>query len=184
MKAYRNVGGNVVEIIVDLDLNGDPILPPDTTVDPRPEAQEGHYVTVVGNRWVQIEIPVVVKSLDVLRQEAMNRWSAYRSWLLEQPVEFDGALFDGDEQARIRLNQAISIVTMDETRLPPAWIAKDNTPYPITSFDVLKELGMAVYDAFSVRFFDTNTIRAQLLAADTEEALNAVEIPSIPNNMF
>jgi hypothetical protein len=52
MKAYRNIAGVVHEIQVDIGLDGQPILPPDTTVDPRPEPQPGHYVTVVGNAWV------------------------------------------------------------------------------------------------------------------------------------
>ena len=38
MKAFRNLAGNVVEIDIDLDLDGNPILPPDTTTDLRPEA--------------------------------------------------------------------------------------------------------------------------------------------------
>ena len=41
MKAFRNIGGSVVEIDVDTDPNGQPILPPDTTVDAKPAAHDG-----------------------------------------------------------------------------------------------------------------------------------------------
>lgn len=177
MKAFRNVGGQVVEITVDLDLSGNPILPPNTTVAPRPEANEGHYVTVVDNAWVQIPIPVHVVTLDQLKAEKQVRVKQYRDWLLAQPVEYEGVQFDADETARARLSQALIINTVNET-FPPAWIAADDTQFPLVSFQDLKGIALTVAGAFSDRFFEAADLRDAVTAAADEAELEAVVIPS------
>lgn len=183
MKAFRNLGGNVIEIEVDLDIKGNPILPPDTTVDPRPEPQEGHYVTVVDNAWVQIPIPVQEVSFETLKQEAVTRLNNYRDWYLDQPVEVNGVVFDADAQARNRLVQAL--VIHNETQyLPPAWIARDNTPFVLTSVADLKAIIVAVQTAFSTRFFEMTDIRNQILATTTKEELALIQIPTRQNNLI
>ena len=180
MKAFRNLAGNVVEIDIDLDLNGDPILPPDTTTDPRPEAQPGHYVTVVDRSWVQIPIPVQVKSLELLKSEALKKVAAYREWLLEQPVEHSGILFDGDQIARIRLNQAVTVAEAGG-QVPPAWVTYDNSTFPLADLAALKALTVTVITAFGNRFFEANAVREAVMQANDEAALAAVEIPAIPD---
>ena len=180
MKAFRNLAGNVVEIDIDLDLNGDPILPPDTTTDPRPEAEPGHYVTVVDRSWVQIPIPVQVKSLELLKSEALKKVAAYREWLLEQPVEHSGVLFDGDQVARVRLSQAV-IVADAGGQVPPAWVTYDNSAFPLVDLAALKALTVAVITAFGARFFEANAVREAVMQANDEAALAAVEIPATPD---
>ena len=180
MKAFRNMAGNVVEIDIDLDLNGDPILPPDTTTDPRPEAQPGHYVTVVDRNWVQIPIPVQVKSLELLKSEALKKVATYREWLLEQPVEHSGVLFDGDQVARIRLNQAVTVAEAGG-QVPPAWITYDNSTFPLADLAALKALTVSIITAFGNRFFEANAVREAVMQANDEAALAAVEIPTIPD---
>lgn len=180
MKAWRNLGGNVVEIEVDIGKNGQPILPPDTTVAIRPEAQEGHYVTVVGNEWVQIPIPVSFVSFETKKQQKLDELKAYREWYLEQPVEHNGVMFDGDEQARNRLIQAL-VIYQANAYLPPAWISFDNTPVALTTVDDLTGIIASVQTAFSTRFFETDAVRQQLIAAADEAALEAVVMPTKPS---
>jgi hypothetical protein len=180
MKAFRNVGGNVVEVEIDTDLNGHPILPPDTTTDPRPEAQEGHYVTVVGDKWVQIAIPVPFVTFETKKQDAHKKLKAYRAWYLEQPIIHEGVKFDADEQARARLTQALTINGANGY-LPPAWIAFDNTPFPLAAVADLVNLVNAVQVAFSNRFFETAAIRDQIINATTEEQLAAITVPVVPD---
>ena len=179
MKAFRNMAGTVVEIDIDLDLNGNPILPPDTTLDPRPEAQPGHYVTVVGRNWVQIPIPVQVKSLELLKSEALKKVATYREWLLEQPVEHSGVLFDGDQVARIRLNQAVTVAEAGG-QVPPAWITYDNSTFPLADLAALKALTVTVITAFGNRFFEANAVREAVMQANDEAALAEVQIPTRP----
>lgn len=179
MKAYRNIAGVVHEIQVDIGLDGQPILPPDTTVDPRPEPQPGHYVTVVGNAWVQIEIPVAYESLDTKKDAVLKRIAAYRDWLLSQPVDVDGVLFDGDEAARERLTQAL-VIFREIAYLPPSWVTHDNSEAPLADADALRNIAGKVTAAFSQRFYECNTLRAQAMAAQDEAALNAVVIPATP----
>lgn len=181
MKAFRNLGGNVVEIEIDLDLNGQPILPPDTTINARPEPLEGHYVTVVDNEWVQIPVPVQVVSFETKKQQKLDQLQAYRTWYLDQPVDVNGILFDGDEQARNRLIQAL-VIYNETTYLPPAWIAYDNSAFMLTTIDDLKSIIASVQNAFSTRFFEMNTLRGQLLAAEDEAALELITVPTQETN--
>ena len=176
MKAFRNIGGQVVEVVIDLDLDGNPIYPPDTTTDPRPEALPDHYVTVVGRNWVQIPVTVQVKSLELLKSEALAKFAKYREWYLEQPVEYSGIKFDGDQMARVRLSQAVTVAEAGG-QVPPAWVTYDNSAFPLADLAALKSLTVAVITAFGTRFFEANAIREQILQATDEAALAAIEIP-------
>ena len=183
MKAFRNLNGNIIEIEIDIGIDGKPILPPDTTIDEKPDASEGHYVTVVGNKWVQIPIPVSFTSFETKKQQACDNLKVYRDWLFVQPIEHNGILFDADEKARARLSEALVMFRIAE-KLPPAWITYDNSVYPITESADLVNLSNTIYDGFSQRFFDMDAIRQQILAAETEEALAAIEIPIIPRDII
>lgn len=182
MKAFRNVGGNVVEIEIDQDPQGNPILPPDTTVDPRPAANPGHYVTVVDTSWVQIPIPVENISFETKKANAVAQVQKYRDWYINTPIDHDGQKFDADETARNRLAQAIVVYNTNAT-LPPAWITADNQAYALADLDALKGVLTAVQNAFLSRFFEMNTLRASILAAADETALNAITIPTIPTGL-
>lgn len=179
MKAYRNIAGTVREIQVDVGADGQPILPPDTTVDPRPEAAPGHYVTVVGSAWVQIEIPVQTESFDTKKAAVLARIAIYREWLLGQPVDVNGVMFDGDKDARDRLTQAL-VMFREINFLPPSWVAHDNSEVTLASDADLHTIAAKVAEAFSQRFYECNTLRAQVLAAEDDVALEAVAVPAIP----
>ena len=182
MKAYRNLAGNVIEIEVDVDPSGSPILPPDTTVDEKPVALDGHYVTVVGTAWVQIPIPQPFVAFETKKQQALDKLLTYRAWYLDQPVEHAGSTFDADELARNRLTQAL-VINQTTQHLPPAWVDANNQQYPITAIADLQGIVMAVQTVFSTRFFEMDAIRQQILAATDETALDAVVVPSIPSRM-
>lgn len=183
MKAFRNLAGTVIEIDVDIDLDGNPILPPDTTVNPRPEPMAGYYVTVVGNDWVQIPVPQEYKTFEYKKQLALEALGKYKEWYTNQPVEHAGKLFDGDELARSRLSQAL-IINATAGYLPPAWIAADNTPFMIHTVSDLQGIVSAVQTAFTTRFFEMDAIRQQILAATNDGELDAVHVPTIPNRVM
>lgn len=179
MKAFRNVGGVIVEIDVDTDPSGNPILPPDTTVMERPSPLAGHYVTVVGNVWEQIPVPVEYKTFETKKQEALAKLKAWSVWYFEQPIEHDGVKFDADGKARERLTQAVTGL-LAGTGSPPVWVAFDDSLYPLPDAETLKALAVAVIQtAFSTRFFEYNTLRTAITAAEDEAALEAVAIPEI-----
>ena len=180
MKAYRNIAGEVREIQVDIGINGQPILPPDTTVDPRPEPLPGHYVTVVGDKWVQIEIPVYVEAFETKKQKKLDAIAKYRDWYLDQPVEFQGVKFDGDSEARIRLTQAL-LMAKELEYVPPVWVTYDNSEFPLPDFETMKDLVAVVTQAFSTRFYECSVMRAQAMAAEDLAALDAVQVPAIPD---
>lgn len=177
MKAFRNVAGNVVEVDVDVGPDGKAILPPDTTIDPKPEAQEGHYVTVVGNAWVQIPVPVQFVAFETEKELALQRLRDYRDWYINSPAEYAGELFDADEMARNRLIQAL-VIYQNNGYLPPVWVTHDNKSFEITDITALTNLISTIQNAFSTRFYETNTVRSQILAAQTKEELDAIVIPN------
>jgi len=179
MQAYRNVGGTVRVIQVDVDPTGAPILPPDTTVDPRPEPMAGHYVTVVGKAWVQIPIPVSTPSVESLKSDALARFDKWRTWYINRPVEFNGTTFDGDELSRSRVTQALTMYSMIGF-LPPAWLSVEKQPYPLTTVDDLKAVAGAILAQFNASFFEADAKRNQIQAAATAEELAAIEIPEPP----
>ena len=183
MKAYRNVAGDVREITVDVGLDGKAILPPDTTTDVRPEALPGHYVTVVGNVWVQIETTVYVESFESKKQRKIAEIAKYRNWLTEQPVEVAGVKFDADDQARSRLTQALVMFSNLEY-LPPVWVTFDNSVHQLASIEDLKAIVTAVQNAFAARFYECSELRVTATAAEDEAALEAVVVPSYGNNLF
>jgi hypothetical protein len=182
MKAWRNLNGNVIEIEVDISKSGNPILPPDTTVAERPQELEGHCLTVVGNEWVHIEIPVQVVSFETKKAEALAAVKKYSDWYLDQPVEHAENMFDADEKARNRLVQAL-VIYNETTYLPPAWINFNNVAFPLTTIDDLKGIISVVLNAFSTRFFEVNALRESLLNAETVEDVEVVTVPTIPTGM-
>lgn len=178
MQAYRNVGGVVRQITVDTDPGGNPILPPDTTVDSRPEALEGHYVTVVGKSWVQIPIPVVTVSLENLKAAALVRFAKWREQHINRPVEHAGRMFDADELSRSRVTQALT-VHASIGFLPPAWLDVNKAPFPLADIDTLKGIATAILTSFNNGFFEAEVKRSQIAAATTEAELAAVDIPEV-----
>ena len=182
MKAYRAIPGGYKEIDVDVDhVTLQPILPPDTTTDPKPETvTEGHYLTVVGTEWVEIEIPVPVFSFEYLKQKKLEKVSEYRDWLFSQPVEHAGVLFDADDTARTRLTQALVMTNPPISYVPPVWVTYDNGSFPINDLSDLVGIVAAVTSAFSQRFYDAGALRGQVMAAEDQAALDTIEIPAIP----
>lgn len=179
MKAYRRINDDIIEIEVDVDENGNPLLPIDSTVDPKPQPLANHYVTIVGNEWVQLPLQASSKTLEALKEEALKKLSVYKDWYLDQPIEHDGRLFDADDKARMRFTQALVMYTANNY-LPPAWIDYNNRPYPITSINDLQSLITKVQTAFTTRFYEMSALREQILDAENENELNAIQIPVIP----
>lgn len=176
MLAYRNVGGSIKQIDVDLDAQGNPLLPPDTTVDPRPEPNENHYVTVVGNSWVQIPIPQPFFTFETIKARKLDEAEEYQKKLLDKPYDVNGTLFDGDEITRSRLIQAL-VINNTNGYLPPAWVGKNKKTKPITQRQDLIDIITTIQNDFANRFFQAETIKQGILAATTQAELDAIVIP-------
>jgi len=106
----------------------------------------------------------------------------YKAWYFEQPTTHMGVTFDADEQARNRLTQAL-VIESTSGYLPPAWIAADNSQFPLAAKADLVGIVTAVQTAFSTRFFEMDVVRQQILAADNDAVLAAIVIPSVPSQM-
>lgn len=178
MRAFRNLNGVVTEILVDVGIDGQPILPPDTTINPMPEPLEGFYMTVVGTEWVRIPIQEPIVSFETRKTEALERLNQYKNWYQEQDIEYNGLMFQADSQARDRITQAI-VAYREFKYLPPAWISRDNIPFVLSSIEDFAPLATAIMGAFSTRFFEMDQIRQQIIKATDMMELNQVNIPTI-----
>lgn len=174
MKAFQLYNGIISEIDVDIGLDGEPILPPNTTVDPRPDEIPNHYLTIQGNSWVQVEIPP--RTVEQTRQDKLSQFNSYRNFYMDQPVVHNDVLFDADSTARDRLTQAI-VMHGATGYLPPVWIKYDNTGYPIATIDDLVAIAEAVQNAFAARYYEMIALRDSVNAATTLEQLDAINIP-------
>lgn len=177
MKAFRLYNGVINEIDVDVDaVTQEPILPPETTVDPRPDEVPGKYVTIQGNQWVYIDI--IEPSLFQLKQNKLAEFETFRQAYMDKPVQVNGVLFDADSTARERLTQSL-VMNTAFSYLPPVWITHDNGMYPIADLDSLKAIAQAVQTAFATRFYEIVSIRDSINNANSKEELEAVVIPAV-----
>lgn len=175
MKAFRLYNGIIQEIDVDVGLDGLPILPPNTTVDPRPDEIPNHYLTIEGNVWLQVEIPA--PTLEQERQNKLIQFAKYREQYMDQPVTVNDVLFDADSTARERLTQAL-VMNQVFSYLPPVWITHGNQSYPIAVIGDLAAIAQAVQTAFASRFYEMTSLRDSINAATTVEQINAITIPA------
>lgn len=176
MKGYKIVNEAIVEVQVDVDKMGRPILSPDITIDPIPEYTPGYYLTIVNSKWVKLPVVAQDFELQQLKNEKLMQLKEYKDWLINQPIYYDNYLFDADELAKNRLTQALVIYIIAK-KLPVAWITYDNYPYPIRSIDDLMGIIQSVYDAFNERFFGLEQTRQRIIACKTKEELELIEIP-------
>lgn len=178
MKAFRKKNGVITEIQVDVGRNGEPLLPPNTTVEPKPLLLEGHFLDIVNGEWQQFPEHVHVETLEEAKDKACKQLAVYRDWVIDRPVEHEGKLFDADETARTRLTGAVTAHGIGEA-LPSVWVAKDNSLFPIKTIADLQALAAKVYSEFNSRFSYVTDLRLQILAAETLTELEALEMPVV-----
>jgi hypothetical protein len=181
IQGWRNPSPEViVQELFDLDPDGNPLLPDNGTVEPPPTYNPAtQYLAIVKNKWHVIDRPVITYPLEYHKERKLEQLNKYKEWYLNQPVTYDGHKFDADETSKNRLVQAYNVYQITN-QLPSAWIDADNQRYDITSVDQIKGIIEAIATTFQTRFFECAIIREQILAATTEEELNAINVPTIP----
>lgn len=180
MKAFRNFSGQIKEIDIDVSPSGEPLLPQDTTVDPRPDDKEGYYLSVVGTKWVYIPYKAPEETIDQIRNRRFVQLAGYKDWYFTTPVKFDDVLFDADEESRARLAQNLQIFNLTG-KIPSSWISYTNEPYPLNDDkDKFTNLVLTVLQTFNNRHIEMNVIRDKILKAETIQELNEIQVPSKP----
>lgn len=169
----------IVPYAFDVDPNGNPLLPSNGTTQPKPADVAGKYLAIVNNQWHQIDIPQTVYTLEYKKQLKLEKLAKYKEWYTNQPVAYDGRQFDGDELSKNRLIQSLNIYNLTNS-LPPAWIDADNVPYPISNIAQLQGIILSIASTFQTRFFEMQTLKQQIVAAQTDEELDAINVPNVP----
>ena len=133
--------------------------------------RNGAYIEAVEGGYQIVGIPE--STLDEVKAEKITSLKADRDRLEVEDIEVDGHLYDYDEKARERINNAIIALQASGTSI--LWTLANNDSLLVTAQDL-----DAVVSAVAVR---SNTLhvayrdaKAKVNAAMTAEEVNAVEL--------
>lgn len=133
--------------------------------------RNGAYIEAVEGGYQIVGIPE--STLDEVKAEKITSLKADRDRLEVEDIEVDGHLYDYDEKARERINNAIIALQASGTSI--LWTLANNDSVLVTAQDLV-----AVVSAVAVR---SNTLhvayrdaKAKVNAAMTAEEVNAVEL--------
>ena len=133
--------------------------------------RNGAYIEAVDGGYRIVGIPE--PTLDEVKAEKITSLKADRDRLEVEDIEVDGHLYDYDEKARERINNAIIALQASGTSI--LWTLANNDSVLVTAQDLV-----AVVSAVAVR---SNTLhiayrdaKAKVNAAMTAEEVNAVEL--------
>ena len=133
--------------------------------------RNGAYIEAVDGDYQIVGIPE--STLDEVKAEKITSLKADRDRLEVEDIEVDGHLYDYDEKARERINNAIIALQASGTSI--LWTLANNDSVLVTAQDLV-----AVVSAVAVR---SNTLhiayrdaKAKVNAAMTAEEVNAVEL--------
>ena len=133
--------------------------------------ENGAMIEDKGDYYEVVAIPE--PTLDEVKAEKITSLKADRDRLEVEDIEVDGHLYDYDEKARERINNAIIALQASGTSI--LWTLANNDSVLVTAQDLV-----AVVSAVAVR---SNTLhiayrdaKAKVNAAMTAEEVNAVEL--------
>lgn len=133
--------------------------------------RNGAYIEAVEGGYQIVGIPE--PTLDEVKAEKITSLKADRDRLEVEDIEVDGHLYDYDEKARERINNAIIALQASGTSI--LWTLANNDSVLVTAQDLV-----AVVSAVAVR---SNTLhiayrdaKAKVNEAMTAEEVNAVEL--------
>ena len=133
--------------------------------------RNGAYIEAVDGGYQIVGIPE--STLDEVKAKKITSLKADRDRLEVEDIEVDGHLYDYDEKARERINNAIIALQASGTSI--LWTLANNDSVLVTAQDLV-----AVVSAVAVR---SNTLhiayrdaKAKVNAAMTAEEVNAVEL--------
>lgn len=146
------------------------------------EVSEEDWNRLIGNfdgqPWVKdvvnggyIPKPPYVPTLEEAQNRKIEALKQARDQEEVEPIDVDGALFDYDEKARDRINAAIIAL---EGGGEIAWTLADNTNKTVTAND-LKAVIVAVAIRSNILHVKYRTLKEQVLAATSNEAVDAIE---------
>lgn len=124
-------------------------LPALATLDPPPEAADGHDVRFLNGEWRTIKIPIptyeeleaqAVVEQQLIREEAKQARQSTVDAI--KVTVLTGKVFDGDETSQGRMARAI--IGLQATGLPSiTWVLADNTSTQVTLAELTEALCLA-----------------------------------------
>lgn len=133
--------------------------------------RNGAYIEAVDGGYQIVGIPE--PTLDEVKADKIISLKADRDRLEVEDIEVDGHLYDYDEKARERINNAIIALQASGTSI--LWTLADNDSVLVTAQDLI-----AVVSAVAVRsnalHIAYRDAKARVNAAMTAEEVNAVEL--------
>lgn len=173
-KGYKSVMVNVID--------GEPLLPPNTTVTPPPtKVSGGHYLTVVGTSWVELPYDNSDLSFKEYKESLNNQLKDVSEQLVWAPFIYLGHVYGNDYKDVIRITTAVQAY-MIAKRLPEFWRTEDN--YPITTADITEDwlYGLSLESSAIAQSRTLETIQAKelLMSLETMKQLKEFKMPEVP----
>lgn len=178
MLAYRKSGEDgYIEIEVDVNSKGEPLLPEDATVEPPPPYKKGHSLTIENNEWVYIKNPEpkkpTIEEMRYLKNILFTPWSQE---FLNQAFIYDGEIYVNDARFREMLNSSIS-AHREWGTLPDFWVtAEDKIIKPVTK-DFLDGIGKVAYQAHQKSMLEVVEIKNFINTCTDVDELSKLEFP-------
>lgn len=118
---------------------------------------------------------------NILESNVKNSIYAHFTNTLEWGTTYNGKTFQCNEQSCNRINNAISKSEISGV-VAPAWIASDDTQYPINDLQDLRNLGLAIGNYFEQCFYKRTQLR-DAVSAKTILQLESYNIDIEWNNI-
>ena len=185
VQAWRKDGNGYKEVMVNIDpVNNIPLLPPNTTTDPKPEEHNNMFLTVRDNYWIYlpknpVESEVPIDTLAVTRGVLKANYDKWKDAYVDAPFYHDGFVLHNDLIARTNILGAFVAFKFHD-RMPPKWKAmggKYLNPTP-KWLDAISLLSVHYYES---RLFTAEMTNYQIAKAETVEELQRIVFPVIPH---
>ena len=119
-----------------------------------------------------IEKPSPVFTLEEIKQDKINEFKKHRDEEEVEPIAYNGHIFDYDEKARERISVALTALKV--TNADIYWTTADNQDVLVTATD-LENILVAVAARSGALHVKYRQLKAQILAAETQEEVEAIE---------
>lgn len=185
MRAWRKDGNGYKEVMVNVDpVNNIPLLPPNTTTDPMPEAHSNMFLTVRDNYWIYLpKNPVKpeepIDSLALTRGAIKSNFDKWKATYVDAPFYHDGFVLHNDLIARTNILGAY-VAFKFHKRIPPKWKAMGNRILDPSAV-WLERVSLLSVHYYESRLFLSEVTAMKIAGAKTVEELQSITFPQIPN---
>lgn len=179
MIGYKSNGDDgYIVVEVEVDSEGNPIIPSGVILTPPPTPEPGHNLTISDGDWVQVEQPIYIppETIEDVRYTKQLQLDQWKQGFMSQPFIYEGYVFSNDLESRENLNSAIRAIK-DWNIVPSLWMSANNEVIDNPSIEFMTGLSKESY----IEQERTRTIvfrlQSNIKKFDEIEALRKITFP-------